>query len=47
MAISKEIKDYIDCSLKNLKVKNSIANGSRKEGSEIGENSIISGVNNI
>lgn len=47
MAISKEIKDYIDCSLKNLKIKNSIANGSRKEGSEIGENSIISGVNNI
>ena len=46
MAINKEIKQYIDNLFKDLKVQNSIANGTRMQGSEIGEKSLISGINN-
>ena len=46
MAIPNELKNYIDTVLKDLKVDNSIANGTRLPGSEIGTNSLISGSNN-
>lgn len=46
MAIPNELKRYIDTILKDLKVTNSIANGTRLPGSEIGVNSLISGTNN-
>lgn len=43
MALSQEIKDYIDSLFKNMDF---VANGSRMPGSETGEHSMISGVNN-
>ena len=46
MAVPNELKRYIDTILKDLKVTNSIANGTRLPGSEIGVNSLISGTNN-
>lgn len=46
MTLSKEIKDYIDSLFKDFKAENSIANGTRMPGSDTGENSLISGVNN-
>lgn len=46
MAIPNELKRYIDTILKDLKVTNSIANGTRLPGSEVGVNSLISGTNN-
>ena len=46
MAIPNELKRYIDTILKDLKVANSIANGTRLPGSEVGVNSLISGTNN-
>lgn len=46
MAVPNELKRYIDIILKDLKVTNSIANGTRLPGSEIGVNSLISGTNN-
>ena len=46
MAVPNELKRYIDTILKDLKVTNSIANGTRLPGSEVGVNSLISGTNN-
>ena len=46
MAVPNELKRYIDTILKDLKVTNSIANGTRLPGSEIGVDSLISGTNN-
>ena len=43
MALSQEIKDYIDALCKSLDF---IANGTRLPGSETGEHSLISGINN-
>lgn len=46
MAIDRETKQYIDTLFKNLKVENSAAVGTRKQGSPTGENSLIVGTAN-
>lgn len=46
MNYNEQLIEYINAVLKDLRIGNSISNGSRKEGSDIGSNSLVSGINN-